>query len=688
MDAVNVSPAPSRPTLACERCKRRKIKCDRSLPKCQTCLKTSRDCSYPLISNKPGPKPGAHQHKKARHDSASNENVYQRDGRHAPVRVVSEEPTTATSPPYVEQRTERSPSRGVPLSQLLQLSHEPFPQHTTGIPPQGSRSRNHDLVIQSICNAFEISPEMYQQLMNAYFENMTSFSLFHRPSFDDKLSKISSPVQLQALVASMFSFSARFAANTHPPNPRNISPRKFYDLAERLTNNAVKDCDDEVFPLCLLQSLILVNFQQLIEGVRGRAWRSIGTSVRIAYELQLHLVDKPTPTHRNSPDTSFDEEKRRAWWAIWEFDVFASTIRRLPTAIDWKENETWLPIDDELWFANRCVRSCKLDPDPAVAWKLLQNSGNKSPKAWFIVVNSLMRCAHLLSYPQAYSAASSVEAGEVPQGLDILANSLYCLSAALPTEIVYRGEFLKFSPGSLHTDAAKHGIHVMIQLSRFMINHFQVFDSTARKLGEKISPSNSAALTSLDQVAWNHYLNAASEIVSLIRNCPPSHVQHANPFLASTIWLAAAAQVASKSFGSALVDSRVAESNLDVLQTNLNASVSFWGVSDTLKIKLETLERKLKTFAETSRSHSVSTYQPLPPSRVSHGAEEISAHPSHPQAPNLRPPNLWTDANEGYAQNIWADSRLDLVNSSLAPDIDLNLWGWGMDELMNYSGIE
>ncbi|PVH75865.1 hypothetical protein DL98DRAFT_391249, partial [Cadophora sp. DSE1049] len=452
-------------------------------------------------------------------------------------------------------------------------------------------------VVENICNAFEISSESYKLLMDAYFENMTSFSLFHRPSFDAKLSNISSPVQLQALVASMFSFSSRFIRTSNSGIP---SPRQFYDLASRLTETAMNDCSDEVFPLHLLQSLIHITFQQLTEGVRGRAWRSIGTCVRIAYELQLHLVDKLPQNNRSHPTTTLNEEKRRAWWAIWEFDVFASTIRRLPTAIDWTQYETWLPVDDEVWFANSCVRSCKLDPDPAMAWKCLQKSGNTSAKAWFVVVNALMRCAHLLSYPQAYSAASSSEASEVPPGLDILANSLYCLTAALPPDLIYRGEFLRFTSGSLQANSAKHGIHIMTQLSRFMINHFQVFDSTSRQLGERSSSTStsSSALTPHDQAAWNHYLNAATSIVALIRNCPPTHIQHANPFLASTIWLAAAAQVVSKSFGDKLVDPRVADSNLDVLQMNLNAFVDFWGVSDTLRVKLGTLESKLKAFAE------------------------------------------------------------------------------------------
>lgn len=615
---------------------------------------------------------------------------------------TSEEPATPASLPSVEPRAERSPSRGLALSQLLQLSHEPFPQRINDVSREGAGSQNHDFAVRNICNAFEISCETYRVLwdfppsdgmgveadysrMHAYFENMTSFSLFHRPSFDIKLAKISSQVQLQALVASMFSFSSRFVQRLRPGSSKIPSSQHFYDLASRLTETAMNECSDEPFPLHLLQALIQITFQQLTEGVRGRAWRSIGTCVRIAYELQLHLVDKVSPNNRIHPNLSPDEEKRRAWWVIWEFDVFASTIRRLPTAIDWNENETWLPIDDNIWFANSCVRSCKLDPDPATAWKRLQQSGNTSSKAWFVVINALMRCAHLLSYPQAYSAASTAEAGEVPSGLDILANSLYCLTAALPSNLIYKGEFLRFAPDSLQTDSAKHGIHIMTQLSRFMINHYQVFDSTSRQLGERSASSStdSSALTPADQAAWNHYLTAASSIVSLIRNCSPSHIQHANPFLASTIWLAAAAQVVSKSFDDKLVDPRLADSNLDVLQMNLSAFVDFWGVSDTLRVKLGTLESKLKAFADGESMERVSNSQPPRPAR----AEEMAVQCPQSQ-PQLMQPTNWMNENEGYVQNMWAEPRFDLVNPSMVPDMNLNLWGWGMDELMNYGGIE
>lgn len=57
----------SRPALACFTCKRRKIRCDRSLPSCSLCIKTLQQCKYPLTPQKPGPKIGAPQRRKRRH---------------------------------------------------------------------------------------------------------------------------------------------------------------------------------------------------------------------------------------------------------------------------------------------------------------------------------------------------------------------------------------------------------------------------------------------------------------------------------------------------------------------------------------------------------------------------------------------------------------------------------------------
>jgi hypothetical protein len=533
---------------------------------------------------------------------------------------------------------------------------------------------------------------------------MTAFSLFHRPTFEGKLLAITSSLQLQALVAAICSFSARF----HDAPPGNLatlnvpSHLHFRTIAAQAVEDALKQCSDDTPPLCLLQALILVTFDELICGARGRAWRSVGLCVRLAYELQLHLVDKglPNTTALDHPINPVAEEKRRAWWAIWEFDVFASTIRRLPTAIDWTLNATWLPIDDEAWFANDYAKSCYLDPEPSSAWKSLQNSGNQSPKAWFIAVNALMRCAHVLSYPQAYQNSMQGQrlgvAESVQSYLEVLSNALYCLSAALPPRLSYQGEYLSFSKDSgresLHQDSAKYSIHVMTQTSRFMINHRQVFDSTSRQLDLVNSASNQYT-PAVNQSAWHHYLAAASEIVTLARSCSPRHVNYVNPFLASTVWIAAAAQIVSKHTGPHLIDRRVAESNFDLLQTNLNAFVSTWGTPNALQQTLATLEGRLGSFGERtsnpgqrqSRTAEQGSYS------VDAGTVGLMNDQTTRNGDNVNISNQPSQL-AGASTNDWSfQQALDMTGPEFGlefgPALGLDLWGWGSDELLTYNGM-
>jgi hypothetical protein len=72
-------------------------------------------------------------------------------------------------------------------------------------------------------------------------------------------------------------------------------PVHFLNLALKYIDDALAECGDEPPPLCILQALIITGHCQLIEGVRGKAWRSLGICIRLAYELNLHLVDAVSP---------------------------------------------------------------------------------------------------------------------------------------------------------------------------------------------------------------------------------------------------------------------------------------------------------------------------------------------------------------------------------------------------------
>src|ERR1700733_241421 len=97
--------------------------------------------------------------------------------------------------------------------------------------------------------------------LTTYFDNMTSFSLFHRPTIEEKLSNIASQKHLQALLAAIFSFAMYHRNDLSRPDSRSsgVTPASttyWFDLADRLITEGVEECPDEAPPICVLQAMI------------------------------------------------------------------------------------------------------------------------------------------------------------------------------------------------------------------------------------------------------------------------------------------------------------------------------------------------------------------------------------------------------------------------------------------------
>ncbi|KIW56451.1 hypothetical protein PV05_05110 [Exophiala xenobiotica] len=284
----------------------------------------------------------------------------------------------------------------------------------------------------------------------------------------------------------------------------------------------------------------------------------------------MHLIDRNKGTDdKVDADLWCEEEgRRRAWWAIWEMDVFASVIRRCPTGIDWSQNETFLPAEDEKWYRGQPQKSCTLRQDLIERYKFLEASGNKSPKAWFIVVNSLMKGAQNITNPfgvdkdvpsrghyntnQLHNPAddsrrNSPSCKESLNRLLMIYNALQCTSMTLPRYLRYRNQNLsfgsrEFDPQSAQTCRLQHNdiysIHCMVQLTKLMILKYYLFDSDLGALS-KNDPRRSTAMTQ----ALERYSEAFDEIVSLVGRSYEEHYKYVNPFVANTIWLASAMQL-------------------------------------------------------------------------------------------------------------------------------------------------
>lgn len=87
-------------------------------------------------------------------------------------------------------------------------------------------------------------------------------------------------------------------------------------MATTSINQAIDECSDKPPPLCVLKALILCTHRLLCKNVRGRALRSLGLCIRLAYEINLHLVDASSMGDESSHGQEswvVKEEKRRVW---------------------------------------------------------------------------------------------------------------------------------------------------------------------------------------------------------------------------------------------------------------------------------------------------------------------------------------------------------------------------------------
>lgn len=425
--------------------------------------------------------------------------------------------------------------------------------------------------------------------------------------------------------------------------PSHRQPAYFVDLAFSHINKALAECDDEMPPLCVIQALIIATHCQLTRGVHGKAWRSLGLCVRLAYEINLHLLDSQTTVKVEDPlQWQADEEKRRAFWAIWEMDVFASTIRRTPTAIDWTQMEILLPVDNADWFQCHPAPSCFMEVDENQRWKVLQDSNNQSPKAWFLVINSLMKAAQIISNPRGVSRTDSgglrqpthrtpthEVTKEARQKLEIVANAVRCFSLALPSHLQYRDQHLSFDPpvpGQFESQRQQHcslyNIFVMTQLARLMIYRYDAFRPQTRrsemKRGQRSvdhtdQDRNGTNNHNAESVALQHYFDAADNILRIVNQSCEKHIQHINPFLSSTIWLASAVQLVRKHFARTPAERSLIKSRFNVLYFTYKRCVQFWDTQTALQQNLEALEMQLE--ARKSKSDSRATSPSREPSK-------------------------------------------------------------------------
>ncbi|KIW18316.1 hypothetical protein PV08_02604 [Exophiala spinifera] len=249
-----------------------------------------------------------------------------------------------------------------------------------------------------------VSEQLAIELISIYFDKIQAWlPLLHRPRFyaqyncsADTLHRFRSTgysIPEALLLQSMFALAARFSPNPYfkglAPSARGqVFARKAMQHHAKLRVELEEPC------LLHLQGCILLANYLLTSGPDYRAWILTGVCARLAYDLDLCSIDGCQNIGEDKLEWTQLEERRRAFWLVWELDTFGSTLSKRPTAINNQRMTVCLPVSDEMWFADMPVQSVVLHPNPAQAWKGLPDCPNQDERAWFLTANYLMAASH------------------------------------------------------------------------------------------------------------------------------------------------------------------------------------------------------------------------------------------------------------------------------------------------------
>ncbi|KAH7143514.1 fungal-specific transcription factor domain-containing protein, partial [Dactylonectria macrodidyma] len=339
--------------LACNSCRRRKLRCSRETPTCQHCRKTGLECVYEAKRAKPGMKTGAIENLHRRLDT-----LEQSVARHQTTldTLQAEEEAPA--------RRSQDPSTHNFLS-LLAAELQKF-QASPSAPLQSSPSRNQNGVSAKrrrlnddhayTPRSFEdCTPDLpderaIEEVLKSYFSHVHPWMpIIHESRFRQRLNDDVEREKLYLVLQAMIIIASRYVDDGSGFDTESASQEKTESHRDWVVAKAMKHLSVES-----LQALLIIAFND----VSSQAWPLVGSLTRMADYLQLTVehdelqrpsYSQPYKSLSTAKDWTEAEERRRVFWNVFSLDRFCSVSMGWNTSLTSDDVNRRLPCDGITW---------------------------------------------------------------------------------------------------------------------------------------------------------------------------------------------------------------------------------------------------------------------------------------------------------------------------------------------------
>ncbi|KAF5633831.1 transcriptional regulatory [Fusarium tjaetaba] len=341
-------------TKACERCRKQKLKCDIERP-CTLCSRANVEC---IKSESSRWRP----YESTSRQAATTENSVRGQSGVTVGSVIESAWNSSSTVKLVEeafQQHDASSPEGVEFSALRSETWARSKATTEDVPddivqphiPERSRDiqlqRNDMKAAPSTAEKelMSLLPELEPAtlLIDNYFDRIHWFILvFHQDDFRRKFqdlynnSTVSSGPNapstgkgfLAVLLAVFVTSLHHIGTQESKLKSYNVDPRELEEMILASLKSRFLDVISKG-SLEAVQFCVLLASYYLYHGEPGLAWPLSGSGLRIAQALDLHR--KTTPEgHSGQALNEQIQDRKRAWWAVYEIDTFCSMLYGFP----------------------------------------------------------------------------------------------------------------------------------------------------------------------------------------------------------------------------------------------------------------------------------------------------------------------------------------------------------------------
>ncbi|KAI3317522.1 hypothetical protein HD806DRAFT_514861 [Xylariaceae sp. AK1471] len=319
----------------CDRCIRKKVKCDLQRPHCSRCSEVGLPCTYSAERKKPGPSRGSRRqkHVTAPAGSASNDAQYtpndQDDTFPAPGQgSLAHLDPEITSPEVIE---------GFCPSQVEMHDFRGFNLHDLTYGPTATVVHSNS---QNIYPGYSLSSEHERELLVHFFNEVhPAIPLFRIEHF---LTKYDDGLVERSLLVTMVTVAAKVLGPVSFWNAENVEICMRFLLEAMLPETATPDTHNSLDSFRLECLLAYYQFHQF---PGSSSWMRISRLARRAYSVGIHQIDNPElcSAFDNTMATEDEiEDWRYLFWCIYCLDSYSNITVGTPFIVELESINTAL----------------------------------------------------------------------------------------------------------------------------------------------------------------------------------------------------------------------------------------------------------------------------------------------------------------------------------------------------------